>query len=368
MGFGRSIRYGRNMVSLGIMMADCIGIKFFWGLTIIWMEALGTTHVARPDDENGGEENLDPLDSGLNESAKEFLKLMKGANQPLYPGSKKHTTLSFIVRILEAKWKDNDFDGGLKLGSGPGKRRATKQIRYFPLLKPRLQRLFMSFKTATLMRWHVKKRTYDGVFRHPADSLAWKNFDSKHSSFFANIRNVRLGLASDGFNPFRTMNIPHSTWPVILVPYNLPPTLLMKQPYIYLSVLIDRPQAPGDNIDVYLQPLIEELKELWEEGVPTFDASSNQMFQLHVGLLWTINDFPAYANLPGWSTKSEYACPNCNSKTDSVWLDHGHKWSFGNSRRFSPDDHKYQRDAKSFNDLREYRQTPPTLSGVDLLT
>ncbi|XP_004297854.1 PREDICTED: uncharacterized protein LOC101305367 [Fragaria vesca subsp. vesca] len=316
-------------------------------------EALGTAHVARPDAENGGEENSDPLAGGPNETTKEFLKLMKGANQPLYPGSKKHTTLSFIVRILEAKvsngwsdtsfkdmldifeesmpedldnclicnasrWKDNDVDEGLELGSGLGKRRAAKQPRYFPL-KPTLQRLFMSSKTATLMRWHAEKRTDDGVFRHPADSHAWKDFDSKHSSFAADIRNVRLGLASDGFNPFRTMTIPHSTWPVILVPYNLPPMLLMKQPYIYLFVLIDGPQAPGDKIDVYLQPLIEELKELWEEGVPTIDASSNQMFQLYAGLLWTINDFPAYDNLSGWSTKGEYACPNCNSETDSVW-------------------------------------------------
>ncbi|KAL6141935.1 hypothetical protein ACLB2K_060221 [Fragaria x ananassa] len=76
-------------------------------------EALGTAHVARADAENGGEENLDPLAGGPNESTKEFLKLMKGANQPLYPGSKKHTALSFIVRILEVKvsngWSDTSF-------------------------------------------------------------------------------------------------------------------------------------------------------------------------------------------------------------------------------------------------------------------
>ncbi|KAL6198629.1 hypothetical protein ACLB2K_028418 [Fragaria x ananassa] len=77
-------------------------------------ETLRTAHVARPGDENGGEENSDPLVGGPNESTKEFLKLMKGANQPLYPGSKKHTALSFIVRILEPKVSNGWFDTSFK--------------------------------------------------------------------------------------------------------------------------------------------------------------------------------------------------------------------------------------------------------------
>ncbi|KAK9911228.1 hypothetical protein M0R45_035149 [Rubus argutus] len=71
----------------------------------------------------------------------------------------------------------------------------------------------MSSKTAKLMRWHAEERKDDGVLRHPADSMAWKDFDVKNNEFANEIRNVRLGLASDGFNPFRTMNIVHSTWP-----------------------------------------------------------------------------------------------------------------------------------------------------------
>ena len=56
-----------------------------------------------------------------------------------------------------------------------------------------------------------------------------------------------------------------------------------------LSLLIPSPLAPGNNIDVYLQPLIEELKCLWEVGFDTFDVSTNQMFQMRVVVLWTIN-------------------------------------------------------------------------------
>ena len=54
---------------------------------------------------------------------------------------------------------------------------------------------------------------------------------------------------------------------------------------------------------MYLQPLIEELKELWTNGIDTYDVSKKETFRLHACVLWTVNDFPAYGNLSGWSTK-----------------------------------------------------------------
>ncbi|XP_040367423.1 uncharacterized protein LOC112178107 [Rosa chinensis] len=400
-------------------------------------EALGAPNVGTHDQTS--EENSTNPNVGANEPTKKFLKLLEDANLPLYPGSKRHTALSYTVRLLQAKvlhgWTDKSFKTLLEIAkesmpdgvqlpksyyeaqkltedlgftyetvdacpnscmlfrnedinldecricktsrwkdnngssndvAALGKQKAAKQARYFPL-KPRLQRLFMSSKTAKLMRWHGEERTDDGVFRHPADSLAWKDFDQKHTNFSGDIRNVRLGLASDGFNPFRSMNIVHSTWPIILVPYNLPPMMCMKQPFIFLSVLIDGPKAPGDKIDVYMQPLIEELKELYEDGVETFDAFSNEMFKMHAALLWTINDFPAYANLSGWSTKGEFACPSCNSESGYQRLKFGKKASYMTHRRWLPYDHKYRADSRSFNGNTEYRRKPKTLSGADLL-
>ncbi len=71
----------------------------------------------------------------------------------------------------------------------------------------------------------------------------------------------------------------------------------MKDPYMLLSLLIPRAKAPGNEIDVYLRPLVDDLKELWNEGVITYDSSTQQTFKLHASLLWTINDIPVYANL-----------------------------------------------------------------------
>ena len=89
-------------------------------------------------------------------------------------------------------------------------KKPAKVLRYFPLI-PRLRRLYSSSKIASLMRWHHEGRTKDGMLRHPANSLVWKAFNTRHSAFASDIRNVRLGLASDGFNPFHTLNFIYST-------------------------------------------------------------------------------------------------------------------------------------------------------------
>lgn len=39
-----------------------------------------------------------------------------------------------------------------------------------------------------------------------------------------------------------------------------------------LSMLISGPKQPGNDIDVYLTPLIEDLKFLWENGVEVYDG------------------------------------------------------------------------------------------------
>jgi hypothetical protein len=68
--------------------------------------------------------------------------------------------------------------------------------------------------------------------------------------------------------------------------------------YTY-DVVVTYPWAYStrSEIDVYLRPLVDDLHELWNEGVITYDALTQQTFKLHAALLWTINDFPAYVNL-----------------------------------------------------------------------
>ncbi|XP_040990902.1 uncharacterized protein LOC121238122 [Juglans microcarpa x Juglans regia] len=242
-----------------------------------------------------------------------------------------------------------------------------KVMRYFPL-KPRLQRLFMSKKTAVSMRWHQSQRVGDeNTLRHSADSEVWTAIDREHRWFAEDARNVRLGLASDGFNPFNNMSKPYSIWPVILVPYNLLPWLCMKDPFFMLSTLIPGPKSPENEIDVYLRPLVDELNDLWENGVDTYDAMVGQRFRLHAALLWTINDFPAYGNLYGWSTKGKLACPCCDLDTDSMWLRHGRKHCYMGHRRFLPSGHIWRTKKTIFNGTEDHRMPPRQLSGGDIM-
>ena len=113
----------------------------------------------------------------------------------------------------------------------------------------------MSSKTTYYMKGHAQGRTTNGLMRHLVDSLSWKIFDSLNPTFALEHCNVRLGLACDGFNPFSNMSIAHNTWPVILIPYNLPPWMFMKQSFFMLSLLIPGPTGPRNDIDIYLQPL-----------------------------------------------------------------------------------------------------------------
>ncbi|KAA0052871.1 uncharacterized protein E5676_scaffold186G001590 [Cucumis melo var. makuwa] len=63
-----------------------------------------------------------------------------------------------------------------------------------------------------------------------------------------------------------------------------------------LTLLIPGPKQPGNDIDIFLQPLIDDLKLLWD-GVEVYNVVSKSNFNLRVVLMWTINDFPAYGNL-----------------------------------------------------------------------
>ena len=246
-----------------------------------------------------------------------------------------------------------------------GNRKPVKVLRYFPL-KDRLERLYMSEATAKAMRWHGERELHDpDTMTHISDGAAWKHINNEFPQFASDVRNVRLGLSTDGFNPFKNMNLAYSIWPVILVPYNLPPWMCMKKEYNMLTLLIPGPGYPGKCLDVYMRPLIEELKELWDVGHPTFDRYTGEMFQMHAMVVGTISDFPAYGMLSGSVVKGYKACPECLSDQGSS--PHCNKICRMGHRAFLPPEHPFRFDADAFDGNEEHGAPPRRWTGREIL-
>jgi hypothetical protein len=140
---------------------------------------------------------------------------------------------------------------------------AHKQLRYIPLT-PRMKWLFISKKTARHMMWHKEGVCEnDQMMVHPSGTEAWKSLDDFDPDFAKDARNVRIGLATDGFLPYNTSASSYSCWSIFAISYNLPPALCMKYEYMFLCLIIPNPNHPGSRINVMLKPLIKELKQLW---------------------------------------------------------------------------------------------------------
>jgi hypothetical protein len=91
-----------------------------------------------------------------------------------------------------------------------------------------VNRMFSTPRYAELLIWHVNRKT-DEKIRHPVDGRQWKQFDLTHQVDFSNdLRNIRFRLSTDEMSPFIEMRTPHSTWPVIMRIFNLPPWLCHK--------------------------------------------------------------------------------------------------------------------------------------------
>jgi hypothetical protein len=136
-----------------------------------------------------------------------------------------------------------------------------KVLCYFSIIS-RLKCWFVN-KESELLRCHKEKHKQDaGMIRHLADTIQWRNIDSRNHEFVIDLRNIMIAMSTDGMNPFLN-NSTHSTWPIVLTILTLLPCLCNKQKYIMMLRLIPGPQQPENHIDTYFRPLVEVLKELW---------------------------------------------------------------------------------------------------------
>ncbi|GKV21627.1 hypothetical protein SLEP1_g31588 [Rubroshorea leprosula] len=141
--------------------------------------------------------------------------------------------------------------------------------------------------------------------------------------------------------------------------------MCMRPEFTFLTLVISGPKSPSKNIDVFLHPLIDDLKRLWSSGIETFDSFRKQNFTIRAMLMWTITDFPRYGMVSGWSTHGRLSCPYCMEMTRAFYLQYGCKICFFDChRQFLPTSHSYRMDASQFlKGHLEFDPPPPRLDG-----
>jgi hypothetical protein len=101
--------------------------------------------------------------------------------------------------------------------------------------------------------------------------------------------------------------------------------------------------------------------------VHTYDASKKNNFVMRAQLIWTINDFPAFADVFEWPNKGVKACSICMHSTRSRWLYNGKKFCYMGPRRYLSMDHPWRRNKRAFDDTQERECVPDVQSGDDIL-
>ncbi|GJT72114.1 putative transposon, En/Spm-like protein [Tanacetum coccineum] len=217
-----------------------------------------------------------------------FQELLLDVEKPLYKGCPDFTKLSAIVQLLNLKGKYGCFDkfftellGLLKKMLPAGTEmmektyQAKKNMKWMGsgykkihvcinngLLYWKDDKDLTVCRTCRISRWKVGNKTHKVYENIPAK----RTIDEKFPEIAEDPRNLRLGISAEGFDVSKG-NRHH--------------------------------RYPGNDIDVFLEPLVDDLHTLFETGVDTYDASTKDNFNLRDVVLWTINDYPVLGTLCG---------------------------------------------------------------------
>src|SRR4051812_495965 len=122
-------------------------------------------------------------------------------------------------------------------------------------------------------------------------------------------------------------------------------------------------------MNVYMQPLKDELQEAWDNGFKTYDAFSKQNFIMHAWYMYSTHDLPAYALFVGWCVHGRFLRPKCKGALEFRWLTAGHKYScFDLHITFLHPGNKFWKDKKNFiKGIVVKHSAPPGLTGQQTL-
>ena len=113
-----------------------------------------------------------------------------------------------------------------------------------------------------------------------------------------------------------------------------------------LTMLISRLKQLGNDIDVFLEPFMDDMKILFDVGVKMIDVSLKKKFTLKAIIFVTITDYPGLFSLLG-QIKGKTGCVVCIDDTYYTYLKGSNKMVYTRHRRFLIKKHSYRTSTMS---------------------
>nr|GEW03499.1 hypothetical protein [Tanacetum cinerariifolium] len=300
------------------------------------------------------DEMLHDVESNVDEkNVKKLQQLFVNAERPLYNECKKFTKLSSVVKLLDLKAKNNWSD------------------KSFSTLLELLHEAFPKDNELPVSTYQVKKLTcpmgleVQRIHACPKDCILYRKdykdlrecpvcMESRYKH--KNLTELYSDVTNNG-PPAKLL------WYLPIIPRLKKLYANPKDAKLLRWHAEEGPKQLGNDIDVYLCPLIDDMIDLWETGVNIYDAYKKERFQLFAMIYCTINDFLAYWNLSGYDTKREKACPVCEKNTHSQWLIDCRKTIYMGHRRLLDRYHPYRKKKKLFDGTIEDRSMAEPIDG-----
>ncbi|KAK1556109.1 hypothetical protein QYE76_011000 [Lolium multiflorum] len=125
----------------------------------------------------------------------------------------------------------------------------------------------------------------------------------------------------------------------------------------------------GNDINLYMGLLKEELATLWDAPANTWDAAAEEYFPMRAALLTTVHDFLGYGYVAGQVVHGFNACVRCMDDTTYRQLDRdpgSSKTVFMGHRRWLRDEDPWRKRKDLFDGQDEPRRRPRTRSGEQI--
>ena len=166
----------------------------------------------------------------------------------------------------------------------------AKRFSYLPL-SPHLQRLFGTSRLSEIIQSHDGGSEHRDEMFDIHDSPEWSSLYSESGVFSGDKRGLSFAFCADGLNPYAHHCTQYSMWPLVLSPLNLPRSIRSSFANLFLvGIIPGNGSKEPENIDPYLEVLIDELLSLTESNI--YDAYSNAPFKMKLHIMSYVLDYP----------------------------------------------------------------------------